>query len=175
MDENKFKEYRKKPVVIQAYQTDKEMEIETLEGTMKANKGDYIIKGVKGELYPCKPDVFDMTYEDADTDPTTIDGWFNQWNVYIIELSDKEKELITLKESYNQMEQEIIAETDFKALYGKNNETVRKNHVKNELKDLVDNKHDLELRINYLKRRISYIKELLQMQRSLLEYSEDIK
>lgn len=46
--------------------TDVEMEIETLEGTMKANKGDWIIKGVKGELYPCKPDVFEMTYEKVD-------------------------------------------------------------------------------------------------------------
>lgn len=37
--------------------------IETLEGVMIANPGDYIIKGVKGELYPCKPDIFEMTYE----------------------------------------------------------------------------------------------------------------
>jgi hypothetical protein len=37
--------------------------IETLEGTMTGNLGDYIIKGVKGELYPCKPDVFMATYE----------------------------------------------------------------------------------------------------------------
>lgn len=37
--------------------------IETLEGTMSANKGDYIIKGVKGEFYPCKPDIFEQTYE----------------------------------------------------------------------------------------------------------------
>lgn len=37
--------------------------IETLEGTMKANVGDYIIKGVKGEVYPCKPDIFDATYD----------------------------------------------------------------------------------------------------------------
>lgn len=37
--------------------------IDTLEGTMSAQKGDYIIKGVKGELYPCKPDIFEMTYE----------------------------------------------------------------------------------------------------------------
>ena len=65
MTENKqFKKFRKIPVVIEAYQTDVELEIETLEGTMKANKGDWIIKGVKGELYPCKPDVFDMTYEE---------------------------------------------------------------------------------------------------------------
>lgn len=39
------------------------LEIKTPSGVMKANSGDYVIKGVKGELYPCKPDVFEMTYE----------------------------------------------------------------------------------------------------------------
>jgi len=39
------------------------LEIETLEGVMRADEGDFIIKGVKGEYYPCKPDVFEMTYE----------------------------------------------------------------------------------------------------------------
>lgn len=37
--------------------------IETLEGTMKATVGDWIIKGVKGEFYPCKADIFEQTYE----------------------------------------------------------------------------------------------------------------
>lgn len=37
--------------------------INTLEGNMKANVGDYIIKGLKGEFYPCKPDVFHEKYE----------------------------------------------------------------------------------------------------------------
>lgn len=37
--------------------------IKTLEGVMRANLGDWIIKGVKGELYPCKPDIFEATYE----------------------------------------------------------------------------------------------------------------
>ena len=37
--------------------------IPTLEGYMSANKGDLIIKGVKGEFYPCKPDIFNLTYE----------------------------------------------------------------------------------------------------------------
>lgn len=82
--------YRKKPVVIEAIQfidnADRIMEIheflgrdtmrinyedkynpyikiETLEGTMKASVGDYIIKGVNGEFYPCKPDIFEKTYE----------------------------------------------------------------------------------------------------------------
>jgi hypothetical protein len=76
-------QYRKKPVVIEAIQltadnTDALAEfcgdqlkwhpltgvvIETLEGNMLASKGDYIIKGIKGEFYPCKPDIFEATYE----------------------------------------------------------------------------------------------------------------
>jgi hypothetical protein len=55
--------FRKKPVVIEAYQTDVEVIIPTLEGNMRANPGDWIITGVKGERYPCKPDIFKKTYE----------------------------------------------------------------------------------------------------------------
>jgi hypothetical protein len=40
--------------------------IKTLEGEMKASIGDYIIKGVKGEFYPCKPDIFEKTYEEVE-------------------------------------------------------------------------------------------------------------
>lgn len=58
--------YRKKPVIIDAYQTDKIMEIYTLEGTMKADIGDWIITGIRGEQYPCKPDIFAATYEKVD-------------------------------------------------------------------------------------------------------------
>jgi hypothetical protein len=77
INENKFMKYKKLPVTIEAYQTDKEISIETLEGTMKANKGDWIIKGVNGEIYPCKPDIFEKTYEPAvevkDAVATTIE------------------------------------------------------------------------------------------------------
>lgn len=87
--------YKKKPVVIEAFQITGEnlasnmnwpnwlhagwnipkgipgnvsggtdcLIISTLEGDMKAEIGDYIIQGVKGELYPCKPDIFEATYE----------------------------------------------------------------------------------------------------------------
>lgn len=41
------------------------IEIETLEGMMKVSFGDYIIKGIKGEFYPCKPDIFQATYEEV--------------------------------------------------------------------------------------------------------------
>jgi len=72
-----MKRYQKKPVVIDAFRfgiddipqwfvgqvnIDGFIEIETLEGTMIANHGDWIIKGVKGEIYPCKNDIFQETY-----------------------------------------------------------------------------------------------------------------
>lgn len=60
---NDIKKYRKKPVVVEAYQTDKKVIIHTLEGDMTAEIGDYIITGVNGEQYPCKPDIFKKTYE----------------------------------------------------------------------------------------------------------------
>lgn len=76
--------FRKKPVIIDAVQwigdnfieidnfitvnhktfpADGIIEIPTLEGVMIASKGDWVIKGVNGEFYPCKPDIFDKTYE----------------------------------------------------------------------------------------------------------------
>lgn len=87
--------YRKKPVVIEAMQylghsnyddickfTGMELKMEysnekdfpdgqiitipTLEGEMIANKGDFIIKGIQGEFYPCKPDIFEATYDRVD-------------------------------------------------------------------------------------------------------------
>ena len=41
--------------------------IPTLEGVMRANRGDYVIRGVQGEFYPCKPDIFAETYEEEVT------------------------------------------------------------------------------------------------------------
>ena len=75
--------YRKKPVIIEAIQWNGTITpdvrrffgskrivtqgicllIRTLEGIMKANPRDYVIRGVKGELYPCKSDIFNQTYE----------------------------------------------------------------------------------------------------------------
>lgn len=56
--------------IIKAYEnttintiTDDEFIIKTLEGNMKATKEDYLIKGVNGELYPCKIEIFKQTYE----------------------------------------------------------------------------------------------------------------
>lgn len=86
-------QYRKKPVVIEAYQNTPQRGVapawlrealasgsvrrdetdtgrisfivKTLEGEMRAEPGDWFIRGVKGEIYPCKPDIFEMTYEEV--------------------------------------------------------------------------------------------------------------
>lgn len=55
--------FRKKPVVIEAEVATQRTVISTLEGEMTAEPGDYIITGVKGERYPCKPDIFAATYD----------------------------------------------------------------------------------------------------------------
>src|SRR5574344_1575959 len=47
--------------------SDKGLTINTLEGDMKASIGDYIIKGVNGEFYPCKPDIFNKTYQESNS------------------------------------------------------------------------------------------------------------
>lgn len=57
-----FSQFTKHPIPIQAYQLKKKVLIKTLEGQMVGNKGDWIIKGIKGELYPCKDDIFRESY-----------------------------------------------------------------------------------------------------------------
>ena len=59
IERNKFEDYC---VIV----NEKGMKIPTLEGEMTASINDYIIKGIKGEFYPCKPDIFEQTYEQAD-------------------------------------------------------------------------------------------------------------
>lgn len=50
----------------------KYVEIETIDGTMTCDVGDYIIKGIAGELYPCKKDIFEKTYEKVEE----LEKWF---------------------------------------------------------------------------------------------------
>jgi hypothetical protein len=48
--------------------------VKTLEGLMEAAEGDWIIRGVKGEIYPCKPDIFAMTYDPVDEQDVEVTG-----------------------------------------------------------------------------------------------------
>ena len=56
----------KKPVEVYAVQMLTDFVVDTLEGTMHGNKWDYLICGVEGEFYPCKPDIFKKTYQTID-------------------------------------------------------------------------------------------------------------
>ena len=62
IDDIPFSNYKKKPVIVRAYMMPVDFEVETLEGIMKGNSGDYLIEGINKELYPCKPDIFKKTY-----------------------------------------------------------------------------------------------------------------
>ena len=61
---NAIKKFKKKPVIVEAYQTTQSEVIHTLEGDMLASPGDWIITGVHGEQYACKADIFEETYEE---------------------------------------------------------------------------------------------------------------
>jgi hypothetical protein len=58
-----FQQAIKKPVLIRCIQIQEAFKIETLEGLMEGKAGDYLIVGVRGEMYPCAKDIFDETYE----------------------------------------------------------------------------------------------------------------
>lgn len=60
--------FRKKPVIIEAIRISKKMTVETLEGVMTGNPGDWLITGVNGEQYFCKDDIFHKTYEPVEKD-----------------------------------------------------------------------------------------------------------
>jgi hypothetical protein len=55
--------YRKRPVVVQAKELEQRVEIETREGTVVGEPGDYLLVGVDAEVYPCDPEIFDATYD----------------------------------------------------------------------------------------------------------------
>jgi len=61
--ESAWQTFRKRPVIIRAQRLSVETTIETLEGTMIGNSGDWLIEGIRGEMYPCKHDIFIGSYE----------------------------------------------------------------------------------------------------------------
>ena len=58
---------KKKPVTIKAIRMDVDFEVKTLEGVHTGKAGDYLLKGIRGEIYPCRKDIFEETYEQLST------------------------------------------------------------------------------------------------------------
>ncbi len=95
--------------------------------------------------------------------------YLHEWENLINELSMKELALIEWKEIYEIKAQTIEDETDFKALYGRNNADIRKLHIKQELKEWSNTITDLEISIAWITRRISFLRELVKCKRTLIE------
>jgi len=103
----KYMKYRKKPICVEAIEwtganvdeldqfmgnksyslTDGQLYIETMEGTLRVGKGDYIIRGIKGEYYPCKPDVFLETYEPVDSDELNAEQTSQNTSIPVVPLN----------------------------------------------------------------------------------------
>ena len=99
----------------------------------------------------------------------TIGELLKEWEDLIEELTEKEIDYYYTKRSYQALSDKIIAETDFKSLYGANNQKVRDNHVRNELSDLYNTIKTLEFSIDWIQRRISFIRELTHVKRTIME------
>ena len=95
-----------------------------------------------------------------------------EWEDLIEELSEKEIELTYLKQKIFEKEQIVINETDFKAVYGKNNVDVRKTHLLSLMKTDYDNRNTLELSVDWINRRISFLRELVRTKRVLMEVKQ---
>ena len=96
----------------------------------------------------------------------------SEWGELITELSLKEVEYAKIKDKIFDKEQWIIENTDFKAVYGKNNADVRKQHLMKHMQGEYDNRRNLEISIDYLKRRISFIKQLIHTKTIIMEVKE---
>lgn len=88
-----------------------------------------------------------------------------EWEDLVNELSHKEVELVNVREEHNRKEFEILTTFDFKKVYGKDNEKIRKAHVHNELFDLDKSISDLELSINWIKGYVPLLRECIKCKR----------
>lgn len=180
IDETKFKSYTKKPIAVQAYQTEEDTYIKTLLGITKVVKGDWIIRRVKGELcYYCNPEVFDLIFEETNN---TINIYhdFIQWDKLINRINKISRRLIEIEEEYETKSEQLLSEARtikdndgkdiIKEKYGGNNDKTRKKYVEETLKELTDEKQELKLQKDEDNRRISFLKRLITMKIELLRY-----
>ncbi|HFL3240298.1 TPA: hypothetical protein ACG3KC_003332 [Clostridioides difficile] len=139
-------------------------DLKTLEGTMRANKGDYIIQGVKGEIYPCKADIFEMTYEKVEY-TATIENLTN----YAENLEQRHRYIDKEKVKKNSLEFSVKLKLDTKD-FDKNIENVTK-----EIETFDEAVGRLEKKINRIsakENKVDIDKIVKQLEESLRERIE---
>lgn len=99
-----MKDVRKKPINVKAYKMDRPFEVDTLEGVMKGEAGDYLIIGIEGEAYPCKARIFEETYievSDEAVKSTVTDG--SDSASFITSLESAKKGKIIAREQWSEL------------------------------------------------------------------------
>lgn len=182
--------FKKKPVTIDAIQWNgknteevskfvgesltidtNDLKINTLEGTMTASVGDFIIKGVKGEFYPCKPDIFEQTYDAAQECEKILCVYINKitkkytrYEVYPLSDTFTKEKLMESVNKYNSNDKETttikVYEDDLLVDFVEDtNYSVR---IDNLRKDLHDICRDIESSVNSLESWTEDIEEFLK-------------
>ena len=182
--------FKKKPVTIDAIQWNGEnteevskfvgealtidttdLKINTLEGTMTASVGDFIIKGVKGEFYPCKPDIFEQTYDAAQECEKILCVYvdkntqkYTRYEVYPLSDTFTKEKLMEAVNKHNSNEEKTtivkVYEDDLLVDFVEDtNYSVR---IDNLRKDLHDICRDIETSVNSLESWTEDIEEFLK-------------
>ncbi len=184
--------FKKKPVTIDAIQWNGEntedvlkflgeslnvnvdadgFKINTLEGTMTASVGDFIIKGVKGEFYPCKPDIFEQTYDAAQESKKILCVYVNKitkkytrYEVYPLSDTLTKEKLIEFVNTHNSNNEKTttikVYEDDLLADFA--NDTNYSLRIDNLRKDLHDICRDIESSVCSLESWTEDIEEFLK-------------
>ena len=105
-------------------------------------------------------------YEPVLITDVPVNSLLQEWESLVNELSHKEVELYNLKEAYLIAESRIVNETDFKEIYGANNQKIRDQHVKSELADMVQQKASLQFSIDFIRNYIPLLRECIRSKQS---------
>ena len=103
-----------------------------------------------------------VSYREVSIVDVPVTDLLVEYEDMVLELSQKEVELYNLKEAYLLAERKIVEETDFKSLYGANNQKVRDTHVKAELADMYSQRKDLEFSIDFIRNYIPLLREVIR-------------
>lgn len=185
--------FKKKPVTIDAIQwngknteevlkflgesltininADDDFKINTLEGTMTASVGDFIIKGVKGEFYPCKPDIFEQTYDAAQESKKILCVYINKitkkytrYEVYPLSDTFTKEKLMESVNKYNSNDKQTttikVYEDDLLADFANDtNYALRIDNLRSDLRAIC---RDIETSVNSLESWTEDIEEFLK-------------
>ena len=95
-----------------------------------------------------------------------------EWEKLVDELHEDERKYLALKRYYDDRETSVLVSTDFKKIYGANNDKIRKHHIQKKLKNTINDKDNLKLKIDDCQRRIDFLKACVALKIELMRLEE---